>query len=464
MKNLLLLILLTLPLLAAQKPNILIIIADDCTFSDLPLNGGQNAKTPHLDALAAQSLTFDNAYLGMAMCSPCRSELYTGRYPFRNGCAWNHGTCRPDTKSIPHHLGPMGYRIGLAGKGHVKPQEAFPFEPVSGFDSNCVNDPTKPHDLAGTKNFITKDFSQPFCLVVALTEPHAPWVMGDASAYPRANLKLPSYLADTPMTREYFSRYLAEITYMDSQVGELLKLLDESNLSENTLVLFTSEQGAQFPGCKWTNWDNGLHTSLVARWPGRVPAGKRTKAVVQYADILPTLLKLAGATPAPPSFDGTSFSDVLLGKSDQHRNYAFGMHNNFPEGPPYPIRSVSNGEWRYIRNLVPDSLYIEKHLMGKNDHNPYWQTWVFSSSDKPRHKFLIDRFMKRPPEELYHTAVDPFEMINLVNDPAHTGIKEKLSLALNKQLEELGDPGPSLDTQKAHKAAADLKPAFESKP
>lgn len=464
MKHLLLLIFLSLPLLAADKPNILIMIADDCTFSDLPINGGENAKTPHLDALAKQSLTFDRAYLGMAMCSPCRSELYTGRYPFRNGCAWNHGTVRPDTTSIPHHLGPLGYRVGLTGKTHIKPKAAFPFEFVPGFDPNCVNDPTLPHDLTGTKNFITKAPAQPFCLVVALTEPHAPWVMGDASAYPPAKLKLPSYLADTPLTRQQYSSYLAEITYMDSQVGELLKLLDESNLSENTLVLFTSEQGAQFPGCKWTNWDNGLHTSLIARWPGKIPANMRTRAIVQYADVLPTLLDLAGQKPNPEQFDGTSFSRVLFGESDQHRTHAFGMHNNFPEGPPYPIRSISNGEWRYIRNLLPESLYIEKHLMGRNEHNPYWQSWVFSSFDRPRHKFLIDRFMKRPPEELYHTAVDPFEMTNLVKDPAHAGIKERLSLALNKQLEDQGDPGPSLDTQKAHKAAASLKPAFRSKP
>lgn len=123
---------LSVSLNAVQKPNILIIIADDCTFSDLPINGGQNAKTPHLDAFAKQSLIFDRAYLGMAMCSPCRSELYTGRYPHRNGCAWNHGTCRPGTQSMPHILKPQGYRVGLAGKTHVKPSEAFPFEKIPG--------------------------------------------------------------------------------------------------------------------------------------------------------------------------------------------------------------------------------------------------------------------------------------------------------------------------------------------
>lgn len=457
------------PLLAAQafavpRPNILIILADDCTFSDLPINGGQNAKTPRLDALARESLVFERAYLGMAMCSPCRSELYSGRYPFRNGCAWNHGTVRPGTKSIPHFLRPLGYRVGLSGKTHIKPRAAFPFQHVPGFDDNCVRNPTRPHDLSGVRQFITADSDHPFCLVVALTEPHAPWVMGDPSQYPPAKLKLPSYLADTPMTRESYSKYLAEITYMDSQVGELLDLLDETKTSDDTLVLFTSEQGAQFPGCKWTNWDNGLHTSLVARWPGKVPAGKRTRAIVQYADVLPTLLDLNQVTPEAGTFDGSSFARVLRGQSGTHRELAFGMHNNFPEGPAYPIRSVTNGQWRYLRNLTPDKLYIEKHLMGRNEHNPYWQTWVFSSFSKPHHEMLVNRFLKRPGEELYHTAEDPFELSNLAGDPAHAAVQATLAKALDDHLADQRDPGLVLDSPKAHQAAAGQKPLFPSKP
>ena len=455
---------LLLQISAIENPNMLIILADDCTFSDLPVNGGQNAKTPHLDAFARQSLVFDHAYLGMAMCSPCRSELYTGRYPFRNGCAWNHGTVRPGTQSLPHHLRPLGYRVGLAGKTHIKPRSAFPFKLIPGFDDNCVRNPTNPHDLAGTRKFITADPTHPFCLVVALTEPHAPWVMGDASKYPPAKIKLPSYLADTPSTRESYSKYLAEITYMDSQVGELLALLDETKLADDTLVLFTSEQGAQFPGCKWTNWDNGIHTSLIARWPGKIPADKRTPAIVQYTDILPTLLDLSGKKTSEGSFDGSSFADVLQGERDTHRTYAFGMHNNFPEGPSYPIRSATNGEWRYIRNLRPEQLYIEKHLMGKNDHNPYWQTWIFSSFSNKHHETLVSRFMKRPAEELYHTAKDPFELTNLASSAEHAEIKAQLAKALDQHLAQQKDPGARLDTQKAHRAAAKLSPLFPSKP
>ena len=107
------------------------------------------------------------------------------------------------------------------------------------------------------------------------------------------DIVLPRNLADTPRTREDFAKYLAEITFMDGQVGEILKTLEDSGKAKNTLVIFTSEQGAQFPGCKWTNWDTGIHTALITRWPEKIKTG-RTDAIVQYADILPTLLEAAG--------------------------------------------------------------------------------------------------------------------------------------------------------------------------
>ena len=96
---------------------------------------------------------------------------------------------------------------------------------------------------------------------------------------------------------------------MDGQVGELLAALDASGRRDDTLVLFTSEQGSQFPGCKWTCWDAGLHTALIARLPGVTEAGAVTDAIVQYADVLPTLIDLAGGDPAE-RFDGRSFADV----------------------------------------------------------------------------------------------------------------------------------------------------------
>lgn len=440
----------------AGPPNVLLILADDCTFSDLSVYGGVNARTPHIDRLSREGLTFNRAYVSAAMCQPCRAELFTGQFGMRNGCAWNHSACRADTRSLPHHLAALGYRTGIAGKVHVTPRKCFPFEDVPGFDDNAVRTPTRPHDLAGVKTFLTRDKSKPFCLAVCLTEPHVPWVMGDASQYPPRTLRLPPNIADTPKTREDFSKYLAEITYMDGQVGEILAALDDSGAAQDTLVLFSSEQGSQFPGNKWTCWDTGLHTALIARWPGKITAGTRTQAIVQYADIVPTLLEITGSK-STTTFDGTSFAAVLRGEKDTHREYAYASHNNIPEGPAYPIRSVTNGEWRYIRNLTPDEIYIEKHLMGllggDPPHNPYWSSWLATASDNAMTYQLVKRYLRRPAEELYHTAADPAEMTNLAGHPDYAAIQTKLSTELDRWLASQNDPGSSLDTPAAHDAA-----------
>jgi len=441
---------------AADEPNVLIIMADDCTFNDLPLYGGQNAKTPNIDSLAAQGLTFNRAYLSSAMCQPCRAELFTGQYPMQNGCAWNHSASRDSVKSMPHHLRQHGYRVGIAGKVHVKPEKVFPFEKVKGFDPSCVRNPTQPHDIAHVTEFLSRS-AGPFCLVVALVEPHVPWVMGDASQYPPKKIKLPPNIADTARTRQDFGRYLAEISYMDGQVGQLLQALDESGKADDTLVLFTSEQGSQFPGCKWTNWDTGLHTALIARWPGVVAVGKRTDALVQYCDVLPTLVDLGGGRPSADDFNGTSFRAVLEGRTEQHRKFVYGMHNNLPEGPAYPIRTVTDGEFRYIRNLTPGELYIEKHLMGTRGtgalNNPYWGTWTWDTQQNPATYHLVKRYMLRPAEQLYHTAKDGYEMNNVAADPSLAERKQRLAVALEKWMTDQGDPGVDQDTGPSLQAA-----------
>lgn len=222
-------------------------------------------------------------------------------------------------------------------------------------------------------------------------------------------------------------------------------------------MLFTSEQGSQFPGCKWTNWDTGVHTALIARWPGTISAGQRTNAIVQYADVLPTLLELAGGTLNNGSFDGISFASVLHGRTHTHRQLAYGIHNNLPEGPAYPIRTVTNGRYRYIRNLVPENMYIEKHLMGWTGdgllNNPYWQTWVRDSWQDDHTYQLVQRYQKRPAEQLYDTANDPYELNNLAESPEHIWIREQLSNALDDWMRSQGDPGAPEDTKAALEAA-----------
>ena len=224
-----------------------------------------------------------------------------------------------------------------------------------------------------------------------------------------------------------------------------MSLLEEEGIKDNTIVIFTSEQGAQFPFCKWTNWDNGVHTGFIVRWPGTIKANTRTNALIQYADVLPTLLEAVGGK-ADESMDGSSFLQVLQGTKEIHREFAYFMHNNVPEGPSYPIRSVTDGEHHYIRNLSSDKLYIEKHLMGRMPLNPYWDSWVFESTNSEQTLNLVTRYMNRPPEELYNSQNDPDELENLIDNEKLKNVKTKLSTALDNWMAVQGDPGAEIDS------------------
>ncbi|WP_035483503.1 sulfatase family protein [Gaetbulibacter saemankumensis] len=433
----------------AKKPNILIIIGDDCTYSDLALYGGKNVKTPAIDKLASEGLTFNKAYVTMSMCAPSRSELYTGLQPATNGVCWNHAQARTGTKSIVQYLDKLGYRTGIAGKTHIKPKAVFPFEMVPGVGRNCVSE-TSPYDSKGMFEFVTRDKSEPFCLVTALTIPHAPWTVGDPSHFDLDALELPPYLVDNKETRLYYAKYLAEIEVFDEQVGKTLDMLKEAGVYDDTIIIFTSEQGAQFPYCKWTNYENGVRTAFVVRWNGVTTPGVRTDALIQYCDVLPTLLEAVGGQ--SEGFDGTSFLPVLKGEKEKHRDYAYFMHNNVPAGASYPIRSITNGEYHYISNLNSENLFLLRALMAKPEKTGYWFSWMDSAMANQDNLNLVSNYMLRPQEELYKPDDDIHERNNLVNQPEYSVVQNDLSDKLKLWMVQQGDPGASLDSKKEFKA------------
>jgi len=434
---------------SGRKPNILIIIGDDCTHSDLSLYGGQNVNTPAIDQLASEGLTFNKAYVTMSMCTPSRSELYTGLQPVANGVCWNHAQARQGTQSIVQYLEKIGYRTGIAGKTHINPKEVFPFEMVPGVERNCVSVTAK-YDPAGMKEFITRDSNQPFCLVTALTCSHAPWTVGDPSHFNQDSLKLPPYMIDTKETRDAYARYLAEIEVLDDQVGKTLDILKVAGVYDNTIVIFTSEQGSQFPYCKWTNYDNGVHTAFIVKWNGVIKPGRRTDALIQYCDVVPTILDAVGDN--PEGFDGTSFLDVIKGKKDDHRKFAYFMHNNIPEGPSYPIRSVTDGKFHYILNLNNENMYVEKHMMGKPEHTGYWSSWMFNMNNTDNNFKVVSGYMLRKKEELYEVGKDKYERNSLAGETNYEDVQKELAEELLLWMSKTGDPGQSIDTKEEFNA------------
>jgi len=169
---------------------------------------------------------------------------------------------------------------------------------------------------------------------------------------------------------------------------------------------------------------------------------------------LPTLIEVAGGDPGEGDFDGSSFLGVLRGETDRHREYCYCMHNNIPEGPPYPIRAVTDGRYHYIRNLTPEAIYIEKHVMGQTSKwHDYWPSWMFESTFNARTRDLVLRYMRRPPEQLYTMDTDPHEMTNLIDEPAHAEAKRRLSAELDRWMAQQGDPGAAIDTEQQWQAS-----------
>jgi len=422
-----------------RKPNVVFILADDVTYNTLGCYGGKNVKTPNIDALASEGVRFTKAYCAMSMCAPFRAELYTGLYPVRNGVARNHTAAKDGLKSVCHYMGDLGYRVGIAGKTHVKPRTVFPFKGISG-------------SLAGqqVRQFITEDDKQPFCVFCCSQNAHPPWRSGDVSRIDAGALKLPPIIHDNPPTRKTFIGYLAEVAALDDEVGQILKLLKDTGKADSALVMFSSEQGWDFAFGKWTNWDIGVHSALIARWPGRVKAGTKSDALIQIADVVPTLIAASGGDPAPHKLDGQSFLPVLTGQAKTHRKYVYGLHNNWPEGNPYPIRSIRDDEFHYLINLKHEERYHEKHLMTEGSAKRYDLQWWKATSDAAdqgdkKAKMLMDKFHHRPAEELYRVDEDPYEMDNLAADPKYSDVKKRLRAELHRWMAEQKDPGAAMD-------------------
>ena len=406
-------------------------------------DGAVNNKTPHIDALARQGIKFNSAYNSVSMSTPTRHCVYTGMYPMHHGGYANHSSVNADVKSLPTYLGNLGYRVGLAGKWHIKPLANFPFEDVPGFPKGCTS-PNTDYHTKGIEKFMERDASQPFCLVLASINSHAPWTGGDASVFDRKKLQLPPQFIDTEVTREYYARYLAEVGLLDQQVGDAMQILKEKNLLQNTLVIFISEQGTQFAGAKWTNWSAGVKSAMVASWPGVIKPGMETSAIVQYEDLLPTFIDVAGGK-VPDVIDGKSLVDVFQGKTKTHHKYAYHVHNNVPEGPAYPIRSISDGRYRLIWNLTPEETYVEKHI----EKAEWYLSWKAQDTDQA-HK-IMNRYKNRPEFELYDIKKDPFEMNNLADMKKYSKKKAELTMELQKWMKQQNDTGADKDRPRAPK-------------
>lgn len=420
---------------ASKKWNIVLFIADDLGVNDIQPYGNITVKTPNLVRLAGQSVLFNNAFASSPTCAPSRSSLLTGLMPFRHGGHGNHAAVLENTRSIVHYLQPLKYRVAIAGKLHVGPESSFPLERIVQTNVPEPGYETKPglnYDLQMDpvdKWLSAQQKSQPFCLIVADHSPHVIWP--EKATYDPANVDIPFKHVDTRETRVARARYYTDISKMDSNLGKLLNSLERNGLSENTMVVFTADQGPQWPFAKWSLYDDGVRVPLLVRWPGTTNEGKSTNAIVSLVDLVPSFVELAGGT-APGGIDGSSFLNVLKGQSSLHRKYVFATHTGDGQMNRSPMRMVRNEQYKYILNIAPENLYTT-HMDRAKDHDggrEYWDSWRAASFTDQKAAAILWRYHNRPKEELYDITADPNELNNLAGDPAFRMVLDTLRTEL----------------------------------
>ncbi len=360
---------------AARRPNIVLILADDLGYGDLACYGHPTHRTPNLDRMANEGVRFTDFYTPMPFCAPTRSSLLTGRYPFRTGVVRNPA---PDSGAsdiglpeseitIAQALKPLGYASICIGKWHLGHTRQY-LPRRRGFDEYygiLYSNDMRPVQIVHNESvveypvvqaqltrkytekalrFIDENKDRPFFLYLPHAMPHKPLAASEDF-----------YTPETPN-----DLYGDAIRELDWSVGRILARLKERNLDENTLAIFTSDNGPWFGGStgglrgmKGNPWDGGIRVPMIARWPGSIPAGRVSKEVSGTIDIFPTVLNAAGA-PLPPDrvIDGKDILPVMI-------SGARSPHEAIVSMAGARLSIVRSGRWKlHVRSPGPERRHM----------------------------------------------------------------------------------------------------------
>jgi arylsulfatase A-like enzyme len=400
----------------ADQPNVLFVLTDQYRAHALGCMGNDQVDTPNLDRIAAEGVTFENAYSSNPVCSPARGSIQTGCYSHRHrviGNTYKQMDLPMEFDTLGECMHEAGYRTGYIGKWHldgthdeaeafVPPERRRGYEYWHGFDRGHAHMKGHPVFEDGEKrweegyqpaiqtdlalDFLGADDSSPFFLFLSWGPPHNPWEAPEEyhDRYDPADLDLrpnvPDDAAEEP--RETLADYYASITALDDQVGRLLDALDEHGLADETVVLFTADHG-EFMGShgrygKGSPLEESSNVPLLVRYPRAVDAGERTDACTNLNDLMPTVLSLCDV-PIPEAVQGRDLSGVLRGES----------------GPR------------------PTSTYLQGDLAGDSE-------WRAVRTE--RYLFAVDRDLGC--RYLFDMDEDPYQRENLAADPGDAPMEE----------------------------------------
>lgn len=385
-----------------MRPNIILILADDMGYGDFGAFGNPHVRTPALDSLCEEGVALTQHYAGSPACAPSRAALLTGRYPHRTGVIDTldaRGTERLslDETTLAQVLKLAGYATGLVGKWHLGSLDpryhpnARGFDEFAGFRGGWsdywkyrleLNDSVQPSNgqyitdvfTDHAVQFIERRRSEPFFLHVAYNAPHFPIQAPDDHA---------DLFRETGLFSEGVSRIYGMNHCIDVGVGRILETLRRHGLDDNTMILFTSDNGPQleewdgldlkryngrFNGAKPLVYEGGIRVPAVMRWPGGLDGGRRIHELVHFTDWFPTLSAAAQVeTPESLPLDGQNVWSALRGEAGEIDTRRFWQWNRYS-----PVRNVNaamrDGPWKLLRPMIPEALWTSEKDQ-KTDYN-----------------------------------------------------------------------------------------------
>jgi len=372
----------------SQHPNVVLIITDDVGYGDLGSYGAPDVKTPNIDGLARDGVRLTDFYSNGATCSPTRAALISGRYQQRFGLEgplgaqgkmdWDRGLPATGT-SLPQLLKNNGYATALIGKWHLGWKNEFSpaahgFEHFFGFKSGFVDyyqhtaggdapltadlfENDRPVEVAGyltdliterSVRFIEENSKRPFFIDISYNAAHWPYQVPDKPSIARDRARHLGPFDDSTSTR---ADYVAMLERADQGVGRILEALDKSGLRQNTIVIFTNDNGGEWLSRnsplfhhKGTVWEGGIRVPAIVRWPARIPKGRVSGQVGVTMDLTASILAATGTSvPAEARLEGINLLPVLEGRAREADRTIF-----WRVAGARPQQAVRSGEWKLL--------------------------------------------------------------------------------------------------------------------
>ncbi len=397
-----------------ELPNIIYINSHDTGRYIQPF--GLAIPTPNLQALAEAGTFFRQAYCVNPTCSASRSGLVTGQCPHQNGMlglAHRGFELNDKTQHIQHFLQQAGYHTCIAGGQHVTtdvPNFGFKqvYDDLGKADQNAVD-------------FLENPPSQPFYLELGFGETHRAFPDSTGEIDPRYIAPVP-YFPDTPEMRQEMADFHLIARRLDERMGRVFDAVEKNGLSDNTIIICTTDHGIAFPRMKCNLTDGGIGVFLIMKGPG-VPQGKVVDGLVSHVDIFPTLCDILGLD-GPDRLEGVSIGPILREEAETVRDEVFAevnLHASYE-----PMRAVRTERYKYIKRFDDR----DKLVLTNCDDSTSKTFWLESGwNDQPREQ-----------EMLYDTWFDPIETNNLAADRQHQEVLADMKQRLQKWMEATDDP------------------------